>query len=162
MTSSPTLRTATLRTAARRLLAAAFLGAGVLHLTVPGPFVRIMPHGVADPARVVALTGVAELLGAAGLMIPRLRVVAGWALAAYAVCVYPANVQHAMNFMASGTGQGAHLGWAYHGPRLMFQPVIVWWCLWASTAIDWPFAKSFSEKSQAAAARVPPISIDRI
>ena len=161
MTSSPTLRTATLRTAARRLLAAVFLGAGVLHLTVPGPFVRIMPHWVADPARVVALTGVAELLGAAGLMIPRLRVVAGWALAAYAVCVYPANVQHAMNFMASGTGQGAHLGWAYHGPRLLFQPVIVWWCLWASTAVDWPFAKSFSEKSQAAT-RVPPISMDRI
>lgn len=161
MTSSPTLRTAPLRMAARRLLAAVFLGAGVLHLTVPGPFVRIMPHWVADPARVVALTGVAELLGAAGLMIPRLRVVAGWALAAYAVCVYPANVQHAMNFMASGTGQGAHLGWAYHGPRLLFQPVIVWWCLWASTAIDWPFAKSFLEKSQAAA-RVPPISMDRI
>lgn len=161
MTSSPTLRTAPLRMAARRLLAAVFLGAGVLHLTVPGPFVRIMPHGVGDPAMVVALTGVAELLGAAGLMMPRLRVVAGWALAAYAVCVYPANVQHAMNFMASGTGQGAHLGWAYHGPRLLLQPVIVWWCLWASTAVDWPFAKSFLEKSQAAA-RVPPISMDRI
>ena len=141
-----------IRTAARLLLSAFFLGAGVLHLLVPGPFVRITPHWVSNPALVVALTGIAELLGAAGLMIPRLRVVAGWALAVYAVCVYPANVQHAANFMMSGTG----LGLAYHGPRLLFQPVIIWWCLWASTAVDWPFRRS------QAAARVPPISMERI
>jgi uncharacterized membrane protein len=140
-----------IRTAARLLLAAVFLGAGVLHLLVPGPFVRITPNWVADPELVVALTGVAELLGAAGLMIPRLRVVAGWALAAYAVCVFPANVQHAINGLTSGAG----LGWAYHGPRLLFQPVVIWWCLWASTAIDWPF-------DRCQAARREPISIERI
>ncbi len=147
MTSRPQIRTA-----ARLVLAAVFLGAGVLHLMVPGPFVRITPPWVPQPALVVALTGIAELLGAVALMIPRLRIAAGWALAAYAVCVYPANIQHAVNFLTSGAG----LSWAYHGPRLLFQPVIVWWCLWASTAIDWPFKRS------QAAARVPPISMDRI
>jgi uncharacterized membrane protein len=147
MTSRPQIRTA-----ARLVLAAVFLGAGVLHLMVPGPLVRITPAWVPQPALVVALTGIAELLGAAGLMIPRLRIAAGWALAAYAVCVYPANIQHAVNFMTSGAG----LGWSYHGPRLLFQPVIVWWCLWASTAIDWPFRRS------QAAARAPSISMDRI
>jgi len=147
MTSRPHIRTA-----ARIVLAAVFLGAGVLHLMVPGPFVRITPHWVSDPALVVALTGIAELLGAAGLMIPRLRVVAGWALALYCVCVFPANIQHAVSGLTSGTG----LGWAYHGPRLLFQPVIVWWCLLASTAIDWPFRRP------QASARVPPISMERI
>ena len=147
MTSRPDIRTT-----ARIVLATVFLGAGVLHLMVPGPFVRITPHWVSNPALVVALTGIAELLGAAGLMIPRLRVVAGCALALYAVCVYPANIQHAMDGLASGTG----LGLAYHGPRLLFQPVIIWWCLWASTAVDWPFKRS------QAAARVPPISMERI
>ncbi len=147
MTSRPHIRTA-----ARIVLATVFLGAGVLHLMVPGPFVRITPHWVSNPALVVALTGIAELLGAAGLMIPRLRVVAGWALALYCVCVYPANIQHAVNGLTTGGG----LGWAYHGPRLLFQPVIVWWCLWASTATDWPFRRS------QAAARVPPISMERI
>lgn len=151
MTSRPHIRTA-----ARIVLATVFLGAGVLHLMVPGPFVRITPHWVPDPALVVAVTGIAELLGAAGLMIPRLRVVAGWALALYCVCVYPANIQHAMDGLASGPSLGVHLGWAYHGPRLLLQPVIVWWCLWASTAIDWPFRRS------QAAARVPPISMERI
>ena len=147
MTSRPQIRTA-----ARIVLATVFLGAGVLHLMVPGPFVRITPHWVSDPALVVALTGIAELLGAAGLMIPRLRIVAGWALALYCVCVYPANIQHAV----SGLTTGAGLGWAYHGPRLLLQPLIIWWCLWASTAIDWPFKRS------QAATRVPPISMERI
>ncbi|TFW14473.1 DoxX family membrane protein [Brevundimonas intermedia] len=147
MTSRPDIRTA-----ARIVLSAVFLGAGVLHLMVPGPFVRITPQWVSDPALVVALTGLAELLGAAGLIIPRLRVFAGWALALYCVGVYPANIQHAMDGLNSGTG----LVWAYHGPRLLFQPVIIWWCLWASTAIDWPFKRS------QAAARVPPISMERI
>ena len=147
MTSRPHIRTA-----ARIVLATVFLGAGVLHLMVSGPFVRITPHWVSNPVLVVALTGIAELLGAAGLMIPRLRVFAGWALALYCVCVYPANIQHAV----SGLTTGAGLGWAYHGPRLLFQPVIIWWCLWASTAIDWPFRRS------QAAARVPPISMERI
>lgn len=77
MTSRPQIRTA-----ARLVLAAVFLGAGVLHLMVPGPFARITPAWIPQPALVVALTGIAELLGAAGLTIPRLRVAAGWALAA--------------------------------------------------------------------------------
>ena len=147
MTSRPHIRTA-----ARIVLATVFLGAGVLHLMVPEPFVRITPHWVSNPALVVALTGLAELLGAAVLMMPRLRRLGGWALALYVVCVYPANIQHAVNFMPSDAG----LGLAYHGPRLLFQPVIVWWCLWASTAIDWPF------RTRQAAARVPPISMERI
>ena len=29
-------------------------------------------------------------------------------------------------------------GW-YHVPRLLFQPVIIWWALWAGTVVDWPF-----------------------
>ena len=76
MTSRPQIRTA-----ARLVLEAVFLGAGLLHLMIPGPFVRITPAWVPQPALVVALTGIAEVLGAAGLMIPRLRVAAGQGVA---------------------------------------------------------------------------------
>ena len=71
-------------------------------------------------------------------MIPRLRQAAGVGLALYSICVFPANVQHAMLDLAL-----AHpvLGWAYHGPRLLFQPVILWGCLWAGQVIDWPFRR---------------------
>ena len=126
------------RTIARLVLAAAYLVAGIAHLTRPAGFLAITPHWVPAPELVVALTGVAELAGTIGLMIPRLRGAAGIGLALYALCVWPANINHALNDIPLG---GTHLSWWYHGPRLALQPVIIWWALWASGVTDWPFRR---------------------
>lgn len=126
------------RTIARITLAVLYALAGVAHLMRPAGFVAITPDWVPAPTLVVALTGVGELAGATGLMIPPLRRAAGIGLAFYALCVWPANINHAMNDIALG---GVHLSWWYHGPRLALQPVIIWWALWASTVIDWPFRR---------------------
>ena len=126
------------RTIARLVLAAAYLVAGIAHLTRPAGFLAITPHWVPAPELVVALTGVAELAGAIGLMIPRLRGAAVIGLALYALCVWPANINHALNDIRLG---GTHLSWWYHGPRLALQPVIIWWALWASGVTDWPFRR---------------------
>lgn len=124
-----------IRTWLRWLLAAAFLFAGYKHITDPGTFLPIVPGWVPAPRTTVLLTGWCELAGAVGLIIPHTRWWAGVMLALYAVCVFPANIGHAL--FHPGYGVGA-LGWWYHGPRLTFQPVIVWWCLWAARVIDWP------------------------
>lgn len=123
------------RRGARAVLATAYGAAGVLHLTFPGPFLAITPEWVPWPEIVIQVTGICEIVGAAGLLVPRLRRAAGIGLALYAVCVYPANIKHAFDHVAIGS---APLGWWYHGPRLAFQPVIVWWALWASHAVAWP------------------------
>ncbi|MFM5884837.1 MAG: DoxX family protein [Novosphingobium sp.] len=117
----------------RWVLALFYLLAGVIHLADPAPFLTIMPPWVPQPEAVVALTGIAELAGAAGLLQPwsaPLRRAAGWGLALYALCVWPANLQHMLN------DQGAHL--AYHLPRLAFQPVLIWLALWVSGVTEWP------------------------
>lgn len=124
-----------IRFAMRVMLAALYLGAGVLHLARPNGFVAITPGWVPWPHAIVLATGVAEIAGAIGLMTERLRITAGWALAAYAVAVFPANIHHAVDAIAIG---GVQLGWWYHAPRLALQPVIVWWALWAAGIIDWP------------------------
>ena len=123
----------------RLVLAVAFVIAGALHLATPRPFLAITPSWVPYPALVIAVTGVCELAGAVGLLIPRLRRLAGIMLALYCVCVFPANVHHALAYVA--VGKAAPLGWWYHGPRLAFQPVFVWWCLFAGRVIDWPFRR---------------------
>ncbi|MDI1295328.1 MAG: DoxX family protein [bacterium] len=123
---------------ARWVLALAYLIAGIAHLTRPAGFIAITPHWVPWPTTVIALTGVAELAGAIGLMIPPLRKAAGIGLALYALCVWPANINHALNDIPLG---GTHLSWWYHGPRLALQPVIIWWALWASHVVDWPFRR---------------------
>lgn len=120
------------RRVARWLLIAFYAVAGVAHLTfATDAMVRIVPAWVPLPHAVVIATGLCELAGAAGLTTSRWRRAAGWALAAYAVCVWPANVVHAMHDLGRGTG----LGWWYHYPRLALQPAIIWWTLWASGAV---------------------------
>ena len=129
------------RTFSRTVLALLYAAAGVLHLAMPAPFLGIVPPWVPFPAWVVSLTGIAELAGAAGLvqpLSPSLRKAAAWGLAAYALCVWPANVQHMLIDMAK---PGHGLGLGYHIPRLALQPVLTWWPLWAAGVTDWPWRR---------------------
>lgn len=116
------------RRIARWLLILFYGAAGVAHLLVTDTMVRIVPAWVPAPRFVVLATGVCELAGAIGLMTPRWRRAAGWGLAAYALCVWPANMKHAFVDLTTGTG----LPIWYHAPRLLLQPAIIWWALWAS------------------------------
>lgn len=122
---------------ARWLLIAFYGVAGVAHLTATAAMVRIVPAWVPYPHIVVIATGLCELAGAAGLMTQRWRKASGWALAAYAVCVFPANIKHMIHDLGTGTG----LSIWYHGPRMVAQPFIVWWALWASGVTRWPFGR---------------------
>jgi len=118
------------KAALRWLLAAFYFVAGVIHIARPAPFLTIMPGSVPAPHAVVLLTGVAEILGAIGLVqwfSPTLRRAAGWGLALYALCVWPANINHFILDMAKPSGG---LGLAYHVPRMFAQPVVIWLALW--------------------------------
>ena len=96
----------------------------------------IMPGWVPWPRQVILFTGACEIAGSIALATRRLRFLAGIMLAAYAVCVYPANIKHAVDHVTTG---GTTLGLWYHIPRLLFQPLIVWWALFAGRVVDWPF-----------------------
>lgn len=131
-----------LRTAALRGLAVLYFAAGVLHLTLARPFISITPAWVPEPAKVIHLTGIAELAGALGLVQPwsrSLRRAAGMALALYALCVWPANVNHMLIDLAK-PDHGVGLG--YHIPRLAAQPLLIWLALWASGSVEWPWRRA--------------------
>ncbi|MCT2558512.1 DoxX family protein [Tsuneonella sp. YG55] len=134
-----------IRAGLRWLLGLCYAAAGSLHLAAPGPFLKIMPGWVPEPDVVVALTGVAELAGAAGLLqgwSRGLRYAAGLALALYAVCVWPANFNHMAMDLARPDGG---LGLAYHAPRLAFQPILVWLALWTGEVTRWPLDRAHAK-----------------
>ena len=135
------------RTVARWLLIVFYALGGIGHFLATDAMVAITPGWVPAPRAVVIATGVCELAGAIALMTTRWRRAAGWAFAFYAVCVYPANVTHAMHDLGEGSG----LPIWYHAPRLMLQPVIVWWALWATRIVDWPFERGASGRKGAGA-----------
>ena len=127
-----------IRTALRWLLGLFYAFAGYAHLARPDAFLAIMPAWVPAPEAVVFWTGIAELLGAAALLQPwsvGLRKTGAIGLALYAICVFPANINHFAMDMARTDGG---LGLTYHVPRMIAQPVLVWLALWVGGVTDWP------------------------
>ena len=83
------------------LIALIFATSGVLHLVKPQPFVSIVPPWLPAPLMLVLISGVFEIAGAAGILLPATRVAAGWGLIALLLAVFPANIQMLMNARAA-------------------------------------------------------------
>jgi uncharacterized membrane protein len=69
-----------------------FLIGGVAHFSATGIEMRIVPPYIPWPRAAVLVSGVFELLGAVGILIPRTRRAAGIGLFLLTIAVTPANV----------------------------------------------------------------------
>ena len=78
-------------------LAAFFINVGVDHFVNPDFYLDIMPPAFPLHAEAVYISGFFEVLGGIGVLVPRLRKIAGWGLLALLVAVYPANIYMALN-----------------------------------------------------------------
>lgn len=87
------------RVVVRWWTALSFAAIGVLHFTHDDMFAAIMPPMFPESAHrpLVWLSGVFEVLGGVGLLVPFSRRVAGWGLLALLVAVFPANIHMAVN-----------------------------------------------------------------
>ncbi|MET0590055.1 MAG: hypothetical protein ABWZ77_02665 [Naasia sp.] len=123
-----------LRTTGRLLLGVALAGAGIAHLTTARrEFQAQVPSWLPlDPDLVVLASGVVEImLGVSVLLAPRrLRPAVGWVVAAFFVAVFPGNIAQFVD-RVDGFGLTTDLA---RGIRLVFQPLLVVWALWATGA----------------------------
>jgi uncharacterized membrane protein len=76
-------------------LAAILATSGVIHLVRPETYEPIMPEFVPSHREVILVSGVAELICAAGLLSGRFRSLSGWASVALLLAVFPANLKMA-------------------------------------------------------------------
>jgi len=104
------------------ILGAAFVGIGIRHFTHPALFERIVPAAFPAHAALVRISGVCEIAGGLGLVVPATRRAAGYGLLALLVAVFPANVNMALNAPAYADIAPAWVLWA----RLPFQPLFMW------------------------------------
>jgi uncharacterized membrane protein len=121
-----------MRTVGRILLGTLVFGAGIGHFANAEAFLAQVPPWMPAPAAVVSISGVVELiLGAALIFSPqRYRSTLGWILAAFFVVIFPGNVAQFM----SGTDAFGLDSEASRFIRLLFQPVLVVWALWCTSA----------------------------
>lgn len=107
------------------LLSLGFVAAGVCHFIAPRFYLAIMPPFLPWPLTLIFISGVAEILGGIGVLVPPLRKLAGWGLIALLIAVFPANLYAAFH------GVGSTPSWILWA-RLPFQPVFIAWVYWAS------------------------------
>ncbi len=110
----------------RWLLALAMTGVGILHFTDPKPFVRIVPQFMPNPLALVYISGLFEILGGVGLVVPiaLTQRIAAWGLVALFIAVFPANINMAMHKLPLGTKPMPE--WALWA-RLPMQGVLIAW-----------------------------------
>ncbi len=81
----------------RRLLAGFFTFTGVMHFVIPKRYESIMPPYLPRHREAVQVSGVAEVAGGVGLLLPATRQASRWGLLTLLVAVFPANLHMAMH-----------------------------------------------------------------
>ena len=90
-----------------------------------GDMVRMVPPWVPNPELMVTVTGICEILGAVGLLLPRTRRLAGVALMVFLIAVLPANIHAALSGVTLRGAPPTPLL-----PRILLQLLfifLVWW-----------------------------------
>jgi len=92
--------------------------------------VRMVPGWVPWPRAIVYFTGVCELAGAVGLLVPSLRLAAGMALIAFFILVFPANVKAARSGVGVGSKSATPL-WLRAPMQALFIALTWWSAVWS-------------------------------
>jgi uncharacterized membrane protein len=100
-----------------------FIAAGAVHFIRPAMYERIVPPQLGHAPELVAISGIAEIAGGLGLMIPQTRRAAAWGLIALLVAVWPANIYMAFEADRFATVAPAWLLWV----RVPLQIALIWW-----------------------------------
>lgn len=111
----------------RAILAICTIIVGITHFIRPEQYARIVPPQFPHPVALVYISGVFEILGGIGLMIPLVSVAAAWGLIALFIAVFPANINQALHSIPiAGIPHHPILYWL----RLPFQAVLIAWAWW--------------------------------
>lgn len=108
----------------RWVLTVFFVVAGLNHFIDPATYIAMMPAELPAHELLVSISGIAEIAGGLGLILPATRRLAAWGLIALLVAVFPANLNMALNHLPlAGRELPSWALWA----RLPLQLVLIAW-----------------------------------
>jgi uncharacterized membrane protein len=103
-----------------------FLFTGATHFTgMKHDYAAMLPSLLSGNLGIIYLTGVLEIAGALGLLVPRTRRLAGICLALYLVAVFPGNVYAAVNEVPF-RGEPPTPLWLRTPIQLLFIGMVLW------------------------------------
>lgn len=102
----------------RILMGSLYVVAGIGHFVITRAYVRVMPDYLPAHRELVLISGVAEIAGGLGVLIPATRRPAAWGIVVLLVAVMPANL------------------WMAQHPELT--PGVPVWALWLRVPLQLP------------------------
>jgi uncharacterized membrane protein len=113
-----------------------YVVAGLNHFVNPGFYVPMMPPYLPAHMALIYLSGVAEVVLGAAVLVPSVRPLAAWGIVFLLIAIFPANVHIALhNVPLAGAREGAGI---WNWVRLPFQGVLIAWAWWYTHAADAP------------------------
>jgi uncharacterized membrane protein len=107
------------------------IAAGLNHFRAPAVYLGMMPAALPWPRALVFISGLAEIAGGLGLILPATRRWAAWGLIALFVAIFPANLNMAINHLPLGDRVVSPLAlWL----RLPLQLPLIAWAYWFTRA----------------------------
>jgi len=112
--------------ATRYALATMLVFTASAHFTkMKSDLVRMMPDWIPQPLAIIYFTGLCEIAGAIGLLLPGVRRAAGIALIVFFIVVFPANVEAARSGVGLGGKRPTPL-WLRASMQVLFI-ALTWW-----------------------------------
>jgi uncharacterized membrane protein len=110
-----------------------FVTASAHFTSMRADLIRMVPPSIPNPEFMVTFTGVCEILGAIGLLIPQTRRIAALALIVFLIAVLPANI-HAARADVTLSGEAPTPLVPRIAEQLLFI-ALVWWAGWREGAV---------------------------
>ena len=107
------------------VLAIFMIFAGSYHFVKPDFYIRMIPSSLPNPRGLIIISGLFEILGGVGLLIPQTTIFSAWGLVALLFAVFPANFYMAIKSIPYVDGQPAFIAWL----RLPMQFIFIAWAL---------------------------------
>ena len=102
------------------------LASGTLHLLRPAVFLPLIPPPFPRKSWLIVLTGMPELLGAAGLLLPSTRKPAAAALTVFLVAIFPANIHVAGQTIAGLPMPSVPVRWTMQAAYMLLVLTAAW------------------------------------
>ena len=118
-----------LQIAVRIALASLFIFTGIAHFNRVRPdLVRMVPPGFPNPEALVTISGIAEIAGAIGLLIPSVSKLSACGLILLLIAIFPANIYAARQKLSIAGMPHPSLG-----IRLAMQLLLIGLLVWGAT-----------------------------
>ena len=108
------------------IIAVFFIAGGIAHFVVTDSYIAAMPDYLGYHKELIIISGVFEILGGVGILVPQTRLLAGYGLIALIIAVYPANIN-----MALHPEKYTDISELFLYIRLPFQFLFMWFVWWA-------------------------------